>query len=325
MKRKAGLVLGAVLFAPVAGALAAESPQNYPARPIRIVVPQSPGGTTDLTARLIAPQLADRLGQSVVVDNRPGAGSLVGTELVAKATPDGYTLLIIASSFSINPSMYSKLPFDPVRDFAPVTLLSWYPNVLVVHPSVPANSVRELIALAKAKPGTLNYASGGTGTGTHLSAELFKTTAGISAVHVAYKGGGPANNAVVAGEVQYMFATIASVLPIVKAGRLRALAVTSARRSPAAPDLPSMAEAGLAGYDERTWNGLLAPARTPPAIVNKLSAEVAALLKSPETRERLAAQGAEPGGNRPAEFAAIIKSEIAKWARVVREAGIKHD
>lgn len=325
MKRKAGLVLGAVLFAPVAGALAAESPQNYPARPIRIVVPQSPGGTTDLTARFIAPQLADRLGQSVVVDNRPGAGSIVGTDLVAKATPDGHTLLVVASSFSINPSIYEKLPFDPVRDFAPVTMLSSYPNILVVHPSVPASSVKELIALAKAKPGTLNYASGGTGTGTHLSAELFKTTAGISAVHVPYKGGGPANNAVVAGEVQYMFATIASVLPIVKAGRLRALAVTSARRSPAAPDLPSMAEAGLAGYDERTWNGLLAPARTPPAIVNKLSAEVAALLKSPETRERLAAQGAEPGGNRPAQFAAIIKSEIAKWAKVVREAGIKHD
>jgi len=240
---------------------------------VRIVVPQSPGGTTDLTARLVAPQLSDRLRQPVVVDNRAGAGSLVGADLVAKAVPDGYTLLVVASALSIIPSMYKKVPFDPVRDFAPVTTLSSYPNLGVMHASVPVNSVRELIAMAKTKPGTLNYASGGVGTGPQLHAELFKSMAGIDITHVPYKGGGPALVALLGGEVQLYFAPIPSALPILKAGKLKALAVTSARRTPAAPELPSMAEAGVPGFDESTWNGLLTPARTPPAIIKKLNTE----------------------------------------------------
>lgn len=321
MKFDFAVLLCVVLLVPVPGTAAVEV--GYPVRPVRIVVPQSPGGTTDFTARLVAPQLSDRLGQPVVIDNRSGAGSLVGADLVAKAAPDGYTLLVIASALSIIPSMYKKVPFDPVRDFAPVTTLSSYPNLVVVHASVPANSVRELIALAKAKPGKLNYASGGAGTGPQLQAELFKSMAGIDIVHVPYKGGGPALTALLGGEVQIYFAPIPSALPLLKAGKLKALAVTSAKRTPAAPELPSMAEAGLPGFDESTWNGLLAPARTPPAIITKLNSEVNALLKMPAMRERFATEGAEPSGTSPEAFAAIIKNEVAKWAKVIRAAGIK--
>ncbi len=299
--------------------------ESYPVRPIRMVVPQSPGGANDLTARLIAPRLAERLGQSVVVDNRPGAASLVGTELVAKAAPDGYTLLVAPSSLTTIPSMYRYVPFDPVRDFAPVTTLSSYPNLVVVHPSVPANSVKDLIALAKAKPGTLNYASGGTGTGTHLGAELFKATAGVDIVHVPYKGGGPAVTALLGGQVHLYFGPIATVLLPVKVGKLKALAVTSAGRSPVVPDLPSVAEAGLPGFEQITWNGLLAPARTPRAIVNKLNSEVNAILKTHAVRERFAAEGVAPGGISPEAFAAMIRNEIAKWARVIRQAGIRSE
>jgi len=296
---------------------------SYPARPIRIIVPQSPGGTTDLTARLLAPPLAERFGQSVVVDNRPGAGSLVGTDLVAKAAPDGYTLLVVASSLAIMPSMYRKLPFDPVKDFAPITTLSLYPNLLLIHPSVPASNVKELIALAKAKPGSLNYASGGTGTGTQLGAELFKTMAGIDMVHVPYKGGGPAMNALMGGQVQVYFAAMPSALALVRAGKLKAMAVTSAKRSAALPELPTVAESGLPGYDEQTWNGLLGPARMPRPLVEKIKTEAHAVLKLGASRERFLAEGAEALGTEPDEFAAMIRREVVKWAKVIRQAGIK--
>jgi tripartite-type tricarboxylate transporter receptor subunit TctC len=298
-------------------------PADYPSRPIRIVVPQSPGGTTDFTARALAPRLSERVGQPVVVDNRAGAGSMVGIDLVARSAPDGYTLLVAASALTIIPGMYRNVPFDPVRDLAPISTISWYPAVVVVHPSVPAGSIKELIALARAKPGAINYASGGTGTGPQMQALLFAAMAGIKLVHVPYKGGGPATTAVLAGEVQLYFAPIPSTLPFVKTGKLKALAVTSAKRSPAMPDLPSVAEAGLSGYDANTWNGLFAPARTPSAIVARLNADVHAILKTREMHERLAAQGAEPTGTSPDELAAIVKREVVKWAKVIREAGIQ--
>ena len=300
------------------------SAQQYPARPIRIVVPQSPGGTTDLTGRLVAAALAERLGHPLVVDNRPGAGSLNGIDLVAKSAPDGHTLLVVASSLTIIPSMYSKVPFDPARDLAPITTLSSYPNVVVAHPSVPAGTVQELIALARAKPGTLNYASGGVGTGTQLTAELFRIMTGIDLVHVPYKGGGPALTAVIGGQVQIYFAALPSTLAVLKTGKLKALAVTSSRRSPALPGVPGMAEtAGLSAYDEVTWNGLLAPARTPAAVVRRLHGEVVAALQAPVLRERFAADGSEVTVMRPEEFGALIQREIVKWRKVTRAAGIQ--
>ncbi|MBI3935755.1 MAG: tripartite tricarboxylate transporter substrate binding protein [Betaproteobacteria bacterium] len=324
MKYKVSLLSCVLLWSPIAGAAAAErSPESYPVRPIRLVVPQSPGGATDFNARLVAVPLSERFGQPVVVDNRPGAGSLIGTDLVAKAAPDGYTLLGISSSITIIPSMYSKVPFDTVKDFAPVALLSSYPHLVVVHPSVPVNSVKELIALAKAKPGALNFASAGKGTPTQLGAELFKSMAGIDIVHVPYKGGGPAVTALLGGQVQLYIGPIATVLPHVKAGKFRALAVTGAKRSLIIPDLPTVAEAGLPGFRQDAWNGLLAPARTPPAVIKKLNAEVNAVLKMPAIRERFAADGVEAGGISSAELGALLKSEIAKWAKVIREAGIK--
>ena len=313
---RSSFILGCALAAAV-------SAQQYPSRPIRIVVPQSPGGTTDFTARALAPRLSERLGQPVVVDNRAGAGSLVGIDLAARAAPDGYTLLVAASALTIIPGMYRSVPFDPVRDFAPISSISWYPAMVVVHPSVPAGSIKELIALARAKPGAINYASGGNGTGPQMQALLFATMAGIKLVHVPFKGGAPAVTAMVAGEVQLYFAPIPTTLPFVKAGKLKALAVTTAKRSPAVPDLPTVAEAGLSGYDASTWNGLFAPARTPSAIVARLNADVLAILKTREMHERMAAQGAEPTGSSPEELAAIVKREVAKWAKVIREAGIQ--
>ncbi len=311
-----------MLWSAIAGVAAAASPANYPLRPIRLVVPQSPGGGTDLYARLVAVPLAEHLGQPVVIDNRPGAGSLIGTDLVAKSAPDGYTLLAMSSSFTIIPGIYKKVPFDPVRDFAPVALLSTYPHLVVVHPAVPANSIKELIALGKAKPGALNFASAGAGTPTQLGAELFNSLAGIRMVHVPYKGGGPAITALLGGEVQVYFGPIATVLPHVKAGKLRALAVTGAKRSPVLPEVPTVAEAGLPGFEQDAWNGLLAPAGTPSAIITKLNSEVSAIMKMPVLHERLAAEGAEAGTLRPEEMGALLKSEIAKWGKVIRQAGI---
>lgn len=313
-----------ILLLAAAGASgAAQGAEPYPARPVRIIVPQSPGGTTDFTARLIGPKLGERFGQTVVVDNRPGAGSMLGIELVTKAAADGYTLLVVASSLSIMPSVLKKLPFDPVKDLTPITTLAVYPNLVVVHPAVPATSIKELIAYAKAKPGALNFASGGTGTGTQLTAELFKSMAGIDMMHVPYKGGGPAITALLGGQVQVYFAAIPSTLPFIKGGRLRALAVTSAKRSPAAPDVPSMAEAGVPGYDELTWNGLLAPAKLPASLLKKIHADADAVLKLPFVREKFFAEGAESGGASPEAFGKLIQTEIVKWAKLTRDVGIK--
>ncbi|MEA3153515.1 MAG: hypothetical protein QOK44_1104 [Betaproteobacteria bacterium] len=314
----------AVLVAASAAAHA-QSAAPYPVRPIRIVVPQSAGASTDLTARLIGQKLNVVFGQPVIVDNRPGAGSIIGTDLVAKATPDGFTLLVVASSITLNPTLHKNLPFDPVRDLAPITQLSSFPNMLDVHPAVPVKTVKDLIALAKAKPRGINYGSSGTGTGTHLSAELFKYMTGVDMVHVPYKGGGPAVQALLGGQVQLNFATIVSVLPHVRGGKLRAVAVTTAKRSPSAPDVPTIAESGVPGYDHGPWNGFLAPAKTPRTVIARLNEEVARILHTPETRAVFTNEGAEPVGNKPEEFGAIIRDETAKWAKVIRAAGIKAD
>jgi tripartite-type tricarboxylate transporter receptor subunit TctC len=306
------------------GALAhAQAP--YPTKPVRLIVPQSPGASTDLTARLIAQKLSAAFGQPVVVDNRPGAGSIIGTDLVAKAAPDGYTLLVVASSITLNPSLHRNLPFDVLRDLAPITQLSAFPNLLTVHPALPVKSVKDLIALAKAKPGSLNYGSSGSATGTHLSAELFKYMTGIDMVHVPYKGGGPAVQALLGGQVQLNFATIVSVLPHVRSGKLRAIAVTTAKRSPSMPEIPTIAESGVPGYDHGPWNGFLAPARTPRAVIARLNEETARILHLPETKAVFTNEGAEPVGNKPEEFGAIIKAETAKWGKVIQSAGIKAD
>jgi tripartite-type tricarboxylate transporter receptor subunit TctC len=292
---------------------------------VRIVVPQTPGASTDLTGRLIAQKLSPVLGQPVIVENRPGAGSLVGTELVAKATPDGHTLLVVASSLTISPLLHASLPFDPQRDFAPITQLSSFPNILVVHPGVPVKTVQDLVTLAKAKPGALNYASAGTATGTHLSAELFKYMTGTDMVHVPYKGGGAAMPALLGGQVQLMFSSTPTAMPHVRGGKLRAVAVTSGKRWPTLPDIPTIAESGVPGYDHTPWNGFLAPAKTPRAVIGRLNAEVTKILHAPETRSVFTNEGAEPVGNKPEEFAAIIRSEMAKWTKVVKAAGIKAD
>ena len=303
----------------------AHAQSTYPVRPVRIIVPQSAGASTDLTARLIGQKLTAAFGQNFIVDNRPGAGSIIGTDLVAKAAPDGYTLLVVASSITLNPTLHKNLPFDPVRDLAPITQLSAFPNLLTVHPGVPVKTVKDLIALAKAKPGSINYGSSGTATGTHLSAELFKYMTGIDMVHVPYKGGGPAVQALLGGQVQLNFATIVSVLPHMRGGKLRGVAVTTAKRSPAAPEIPTIAESGVPGYDHGPWNGFLAPAKTPRAVIAKLNEETARVLQLPETRAVLNSEGAEPVGNKPEEFGAIVRDETAKWAKVIKAAGIKAD
>lgn len=297
--------------------------QNYPTRPIRIIVPQSAGGSTDVVARVVAQRLTDVLGQSVIVDNRPGAGSLNGTDLVAKAAPDGYTLLTVAASFTINPSLHRNLPFDPITDFAPVTQLAALPHILIVHPSVPAKSVKELIALAKSRPGQINYASSGIATSTHLAAELFKHMTATDMVNVPYKGGAPAMVAMLAGECQVNFATISTALPQIRSGKLRALAVTTRKRSVAAPEFPTLAESGVPGYDHSSWVGTLAPAKTPQPVIAKLHAESAKIVQMPEIKAVLLRDGLESLGDTPKEFSDTIKAEVAKWAKVVKAAGIK--
>ena len=300
--------------------------QAWPAKPIRYIVPFPPGGATDIIARAVAGEISKTLGQQVVIDNRGGAGGNIGTDIVAKAAPDGYTILMgTVGTHGINVSLYSKLPYDAVRDFAPVTLVATVPNVLVVHPSVPVKSVKELIAYAKANPGKLNFASSGNGTSIHLSGELFKTMTGVSMVHIPYKGSAPALADLLGGQADLMFDNLPPSLPHIKSGRLHALAVTTARRSAVMPDLPTMAEAGVPGYESGSWFGVLAPAGTPKDIVNRLNAEIVKALAVPEIRERLQAQGAEPVGNTPEQFAAFIRSEITKWAKVVKDSGAKID
>ncbi len=321
MKAKLPIVT-LVLITSCSPALAQTDAASFPSRPIRIVVPQSPGGSTDLTARLVGQRLTEAFKQTAVVDNRPGAGSTSGTEIVARAAPDGHTLLVVASSFTINPALYKKLAYDPIRDFAPVTQLSRFPNLIAAHPSLAAKSLGDLIALAKAKPGTLNYASAGTGTGTHMSMELLRQMTGIDIVQVPFKGGGPAAIAAIGGQTQLIVGTSVGTLPFIRSGKLRGIAVTSPKRSPAAPDIPAIAET-VPGYDHEPWNGLFAPAKTPPAIIAKINAEVVRMLASPEVKKIFANEAGEAVGNSPEAFSAIVQSESAKWAKVVKTAGIK--
>ena len=304
-------------------AMAQNNVAAYPARPIRIIVPQSPGASTDLTARLVAQRLSDAFKQPVVVDNRPGAGTIIGTELVVRAAPDGYTLMVVASGITVNPSMHKRLPYDTERDLAPITQLTRFSNLLAAHPSFAGKTLQDVIAMAKAKPGTINYASAGLASGTHMSMELLKTLTGIDLVHIPYTGGGPAVTAAIGGQVQLNIGTTVGVLPHVRSGRLRAIAVTTAARSPAAPEIPTFAESGVAGYDHGPWNALFAPAKTPSAVIAKIHAEVARALHTAEVRKTFANEGVETVANTPDAFAAIVRAELAMWAKVVRAAGIK--
>ena len=300
------------------------SGHDYPARPVRMLVPSTPGGSVDTLSRAVATRLSDKWGQQMVVDNRPGAGGVIAADLTAKAPPDGYTLLMCTvASCANNVSLHRNLPYDPVRDFEPVTLVATQNLMLLVNPSIPAASVKDLIALAKANPGKYSFASAGNGTGGHLSGELFKMLAGIDLLHVPYKGVAAAIIDVVSGQVSMTFASILSSLPQVKTGKLKALAVTGSKRSPAAPELPTMIEAGVKGYESATWYGVLAPAKTPKNIVAKLNSDIVGILKQPDVRERLSREGADPVGSTSQELGAYIKSEIAKWGKVIRAAGIQ--
>jgi tripartite-type tricarboxylate transporter receptor subunit TctC len=312
----------AVLF--MAGAVHAQ-PAGYPSKSIRFILPFPPGGGTDTLARIVGQKLGETVGQTVVMDNRPGAGANIGAEIAAHAAPDGHTLLMGNVAHAVNMTLYSKPGYDLAADFAPITLLASTPNILVVNPSVAAKSVQELIVLAKAKPGQLNYASSGSGSSAHLASELFKNLAGVNLVHIPYKGGGPAVISLVAGEAAIGFATMPSVLPQVKAGKLRALAVTTIKRSPAMPELPTVAESGVPGYDANTWYGVLAPRSTSGAVVIRLHDEFVKIMNSADVRERISVHGYEPETNTPQEFAVYIKAEIAKWGKVVRTAGIRAD
>jgi len=305
-------------------AISAAHAEVYPSKPVRMIVAYPPGGGTDIVGRMVAQKLGEALGQPVVVENRGGASGNIGTELAARAVPDGYTVLMgnVAPN-AINVSLFRNLPYDPVADFAPVTLVASTPNILVVHPTTPARTVKEVIALAKAKPGALNFASAGVGSSSHLAGELFRILAGADIVHVPYKGAGPAMVDVLSGQVQLYFATMPAAMPHVKSGKLAPVAVTSARRSQALPGLPTIAESGVSGYEASTWYGLLAPARTPGAAVARLHQGVVKILADAAVREKLADQGFEPVGDSPGEFAAYIKSEIAKWGKVIRDAGIR--
>lgn len=318
-----GALLGAALL-PLGVIQNAAWAQNYPTKPIRLIVPFPPGGTTDVVARLMAQKITDAWGQQVVVDNRPGAGGTIGTELAAKSPPDGYTLLMGSiTTHAVNPALYSKLNFDPVKDFAPVGLIVSSPQLLAVHPSVPAKSAREFIALARKSPGKLNYASAGAGTSPHLTFELFKSVAGVDLVHVPYRGTGPAITELVGGQVQAMITGVVALMPHVKSGRLRGLAVTSAKRVSALPQLPTLQEEGLAGFNVSSWFGFFAPARTSPKIVDRLNGEIARILADPEVAKRLTDQGADPAPMKPGEFAAYVKSEMERWGKVVRETGAR--
>ena len=321
----------AFLFALLLGALwmalpaPASSAQTYPSRPIRFIVPFPPGGGNDIVGRIVAQKLSESLGVSVVVDNRGGAGGTIGTDITSKAPSDGHTMLINNVSLAVNATLIEKLPFDTLRDLAPVSLLGRQPNVLVVHPGVAASSVSELLSLARSKPGQITYGSGGVGTASHLATELMKLMTRTDMVHVPYKGLGPALTDLMGGRLQLIISTLASALPQVKSGKLKPLAVTTAQRSSFFPELPTMNEAGVAGYEFSTWYGLLVPARTPAPVVGKLNVETVKVLNSPALKQQFAGQGLEPGGSTPSEFAAYLKSETAKWAKVIRAANIRSD
>jgi tripartite-type tricarboxylate transporter receptor subunit TctC len=318
--RTVSRVLCAALLSACANAALA---QTYPVKPVRVVVASSAGGGTDIVARIIAPELSKRLGQQVVIDNRPGAGNMIGIEIAAKSPPDGYTLLMGVSTLAINSALYKKVPYDPVKDFAPITQVISSASLIVVHPSVPVKTVKELLAFARARPGQMNYASAGTGTYPHMTMELFLSMGKLKMVHIPYKGTGPAMIDMLAGHTSVMAATILTGMPQIRAGRLRPLGISSAARSAVVPEIPTIAEAGLPGFESVQWYGLLAPAQTPKEIVTRLHAEMTRILQQPDIKERFAGDGADPVGNTPEQFARYIQTELVKWAKVAREAGIK--
>jgi tripartite-type tricarboxylate transporter receptor subunit TctC len=318
------LIASAVLAWPATFAqlAVAQSGESYPTRPIRMIVPFAPGGGTDLTARLVGQRVAERCGQPVIIDNRPGAGTMLGTELTQKSAPDGYTLMIASASHAINPTLYRKVNYDPIRDFAPVTLAISFPFVIAAHPAVPVRSVKELIAHARANPGRISYASSGTGSTNHLAGELFKSMAGIDLLHVPYKGGGPAMNDAIGGQVSMIFGTVLETMPQVRAGKLRGLAVSSAKRAAFAPDLPTAAEDGLPGYDVTGWYAFLAPAGIDRAVLAKLNREITGALEFPAVREKLLALGAEPWPTSSQQAQAFIAAEVARWGALIKAARI---
>lgn len=310
-----------LLFTPALGAA-----DTYPVKPVRFVITFPPGGPTDTIVRLIGQRLTDAWGHPMILDNRGGAGGIVGTEIVARAAPDGYSFLVgTAGGMTINPALQPKLPYDPFRDFAPVGMLVNNPQILVAHPAVPARTLKDLVALAKAKAGQLNFASAGTGTATHLGLELLKITAGFDAVHVPYKGGAPAVTDLIGGQVHLLWVSIPSVLPHVKAGRLRALAVSTAKRSASAPDVPTVAESGYPGFEYSNWNALFAPAKTPTAIVTKVNAAIVKILGEAEIAQKLSSQGADPAPGSPEDLARYMRTDFERWKKVIRNAGIKPD
>lgn len=311
----AGLMLALPVLVPA---------QSYPTKPIRLIVPLAAGGGMDTTARGISQPLSERFRQTVVVDNRPGAGGAIGAEMAAAAAPDGYTLLMVSASFVVHPLLY-RARYDPLRDFTPVTQASHQPYVLIVHPSVPASSVRDLVAYAKANPGKLSYASAGNGSLIHLATELFKSATGIDIVHVPYKGMGATYSDMLAGRIQTAFPSIISVLPHVKSGKLRALGVTSRARAPALAEAPTLQEAGVPGFEVTQWYGVVAPAKMPRALAESLQQEISAVLRRPEVVQRMAGEGSEPASGTPAEFGAHIRTETRKWGEVIRQAGIRAD
>ena len=320
-KKSMGVCVAAAVALGAAGAACA---QSYPTKTVRIIVPLAAGGSTDVLARLVGAKLTELWGHNVLVENRPGAGTTLGADLVAKAAPDGYTLLMVTSAFSVNFSLMPKVPYK-ASDFTALSNVGQTPNVLAVHPSLPVKNLKELIALMKQKPGQMTYSSGGVGGSTHLSGELFKLLAGVDMIHVPYKGGNPAVTDLVAGQVTMTFGNLTTIIPFAKAGRLRSLAVTSAKRSPQLPEMPTMAEAGVPGFEASTWNGLIAPAATPKDIVAKLNADIVKVLGTADMKEKLAVNGFEPIGDTSAQFQAHINSEIERWTKVVRAANIKPD
>jgi len=320
LKSLLALSCGLAVLAPVAQA------QSYPTKPIRLIVPFPPGGGNDVIARVIAQKLGERLGQQVIVDNRAGANGIVGLQALMQSPPDGYTLAVgAAGPLAVNPSLYDKLPYDPLKDFSPITNMVNYPLLLVVHPSVPVKNTQDLINLAKAKPKQLYFASPGSGNSGHLAGELLNSMANVQTVHVPYKGQGPALSDLISGQVQMLYSSIPSVLPQVKSGQLNALAVGSAKRVPSLPDIPTISESGVPGYEAYSWVGMVAPAKTPKDIVNRLNREIVDILKQKDVSEKLNQQGALPVGDSPEQFGAYIKTEIEKWGAVVRAANIKAD
>jgi len=306
-------------------ALAAHAQPNYPLKPVRIIVPSAPGGGTDITLRLLTPRLIEFLGQPFVVENRGGGATVIGTDLAARAAPDGYTLLMASSALTVNPAMIRKMPYDAARDFAPISLVNTSPNVLVTHPALPTRNIKDLIALAKAKPGQIAYASSGIGSSLHLTMEYFMAETGLRMNHIPYKGAGPANIDVIAGHAVTMMGSMISVAPFIRGGRMRALGVTSLKRAALLPDVPTIAEAGVPGFESIQWYGMLAPAAVPRDIIARLNEAVVRAVREAPIRKRLQEDGTDPAGSTPEEFAAVIRDDIAKWHRVVKQAGIKPD